>query len=339
MKKIYTHTEPLHLESGIILPELEIAFHTFGKINSSGSNVIWVFHALTANSDPSEWWSGLVGEKQLFNPEDHFIVCANIIGSCYGSSGPLSLNPKTGRTYFSSFPEITIKDMVRAHDLLRQHLAIEKIKFGLGGSMGGYQLLQWATLQPNLFQNIILLATSAKESAWGIAIHTTQRLAIETDSSWRQNHIEAGRMGLKTARGIGMLTYRNYQTFVNTQSDFDNQFGIKKASSYIHYQGEKLANRFNAFSYWLLTKAMDDYALGETYSEIEFNLSQISSKCLIIGIDSDLLCPIQEQQFLNQHLKNSKLEIIQSNYGHDGFLIEFEKTVELILSRFSKEIR
>lgn len=339
MRKIFTYNLPFSLESGEVLPRLEIAYHTYGQFQPGKNNVVWVFHALTANSDAADWWSGLVGEGKLYNPQDHFIVCANIIGSCYGSTGPLSVNPKSGQPYFHSFPFITIRDMVNAHRLLRQFLGIGKIQFGLGGSMGGYQLLEWAIQEPDLFENIVLLATSAKESAWGIAIHTAQRMAIESDATWKEEQVHAGKNGLKTARGIGMLTYRNYETFVKAQSDSDERIRNFSADSYIRYQGDKLSMRFNAFSYYTLSRAMDSHDISRNRISPEVALQKIKSKTLVIGISSDILCPPAEQEFLAKTIPDATLSIIDSSYGHDGFLIEFKAISEQISSRFGDLIR
>lgn len=315
---------PFKLESGE-LPELEIAYHTYGTKAEDDSNVIWVCHALTANSDAAEWWEGLIGEGKVLDPARHFIVCANIIGSCYGSSGPLSENPVTGQPYYASFPEVTIRDMARAHDLLRKHLGISKIHLTIGGSMGGYQVLEWAYLHPDVFDHLALLVTGSAESAWGKAIHTTQRMAIETDKTWRDNSNNAGKTGLETARGIGMLTYRNYAQYVATQSDAEPVLSDFKAESYIRYQGSKLAKRFNAYSYWLLTRSMDSHHLGRNRSSLKEALNRIKSKALVIGITTDFLCPVAEQKKLASGLPNAKYVEIDSPYGHDGFLIESEQ--------------
>lgn len=325
-KKLYRYDQTFTLESGKQLPSLEIAYHTYGDLNSQGSNVIWVCHALTANSDPADWWSALVGEEKLFDSKKYFIVCANILASCYGTSGPLTVNPKTKQPCYSGFPQVTIRDMVSAHILLRKHLGIEKIRIAVGGSMGSYQVLEWAIMEPEVIECLIMLTSSAKESAWGIAIHTTQRLAIETDPTWKENTPSAGATGLKTARAIGMLTYRNYKAFVDTQDDPDYQKTDNfKASSYINYQGDKLVKRFNAQSYWLITKAMDSHNVGRNRGSVEKAVSSIRAKTLVIGISSDMLSPIAEQQFLSENIPNAKLTIIDSPFGHDGFLIEGEK--------------
>ncbi len=331
-QEVYTYRQPFVLESGEVLPGLEIAYQTWGQLNDAGDNVIWICHALTANANVVEWWSGLVGEGKVLHPGAYFIVCANILGSCYGTTGPLSLDPLRGEPYYSRFPRVTIRDMVQAHILLRRHLGINGIALLAGGSMGGYQVLEWALAEPERIHRLFLLATGAAESAWGIAIHTAQRLAIEADASWRDASPEAGREGLKAARAIGMLTYRNYRTFVDRQTDPDpDKTDGLKASSYIIYQGEKLANRFIAQSYWLLTKAMDSHqiARGRARSTEEV-LQTISQRALIIGITSDILCPVEEQRFLARNMRAAAYYEIDSLYGHDGFLIEFERIGKIL---------
>lgn len=320
------------LESGATLPELQIAYHTYGTLNSTASNVVWVCHALTANSDVRDWWKGLIEAGHAIDPERDFIVCANILGSCYGTSGPMSVNPLTGQPYFHSFPLITVRDMVNAHVLLRNHLGIKQIKLLMGGSMGGYQALEWALLEPGIVQRLCLLCTGASESPWSIAIHTAQRLAIEADQTWREDSFAAGARGLKAARAIGMLTYRNYQTFVRTQADPDNEKTDHfRASSYIEYQGEKLVKRFNAQSYWILSKAMDSHNISRgRNTDLAGALALIQQPALIVGITSDILCPPEEQLFLSQHMPQATYHEIDSTYGHDGFLIEFEKINKLL---------
>lgn len=329
---IYSYKETFSLESGATLPGIEIAYHTYGTLNETKDNVIWVCHALTANSEVTDWWSGLIGKGRILDPQKYYIVCANMLGSCYGSSGPLSQNPLTGKPYFATFPLVSIRDTVKAHILLRRHLGIQRIKLLAGGSMGGYQVLEWALHEPAVVERMFLLATGAAESAWGVAIHTAQRLAIEADTSWRDDSPSAGRNGLKAARAIGMLTYRNYQTFVRTQTDPDfSKTDHFRASSYIEYQGEKLVKRFNAQSYWLLTKTMDSHNIARgRAAKVEDVLRTLSQKTLIIGITSDILCPPEEQRFLAKNMMASAYYEIDSPYGHDGFLIEFERIGKIL---------
>ena len=326
----FQYQQPFELESGQVLPELTIAYHTYGQLNESRDNVIWICHALTANSDAADWWPGMIGKGLAFDTSTHFIICANILGSCYGTTGPLSINPKTGKPYFQDFPWVTMRDIVKAHILLRKHLGISKIEMMVGGSIGGYQALEWAIMEKDIVENIFLLATSPAESAWGIAVHTTQRLAIEADTTWLHPVPDGGAKGLKAARAIGMLTYRNYEILVQKQSD-DNVEKVDhfKASSYIEYQGEKLVKRFNAYSYWMLTKSMDSHNLARGRAkDLATVLQTITQPTLIIGIDSDILCPLQEQKFMSEHIPNASLIEISSAYGHDGFLVETEKITE-----------
>jgi homoserine O-acetyltransferase/O-succinyltransferase len=325
--EFFTYNESFSLENGAVLPQTIIAYHTYGKLNQDKSNVVWICHALTANSDATAWWPGVIGENGFVDPSKYFIVCANIIGSCYGSTGPLTINPLTNKPYFSSFPMVTIRDMVNAHILLRKHLGIDKIHLLMGGSMGGYQVLEWAAIENDLIQHLFLVGTSATESAWGIAVHTSQRLAIEADSTWNSNAPDGGQRGLKAARAIGVITYRNYGILVDKQTDPDTEkLDNYKASSYINYQGDKLVNRFNAYSYWLLTKSMDSHHLGRGRGgKPEKVLQKFKQKTLIIGITTDILCPLHEQEFLAGYIPHSTLIKIDSPYGHDGFITEAAK--------------
>ena len=322
--KFFDHHTAFSLENGAALPTLRIAYDTYGTLNAAKNNVVWVCHALTANSDAADWWKGLVGEGCLIDPAKYFIVCANMLGSCYGSTGPTSINPSTHQPYYSDFPQITIRDMVQANILLRKHLGIEHIYLLMGGSMGGYQALEWCVMEKEVIDKLFLIATSPSESAWGVAVHTAQRLAIEADYTWKDHTPDAGAKGLKAARAIGMLTYRNYSTFQQKQTDPDpEKMDDFKASSYLNYQGDKLVKRFNAYSYWLLTKAMDSQHLGRGRGGDLINVLQsIQQPTLIIGIRSDILCPLDEQLFMADHIPDTHFIEIDSAYGHDGFIIE-----------------
>ncbi len=322
--EFFHYPHHIALEGGGSLNELTVAYTTYGTLNEDKTNVVWICHALTANSDAADWWNGVVGNDHVIDPEKYFIVCANILGSCYGTTGPLSIDPLTNAPYFSTFPLITIRDMVKAHILLRKHLQLDKIFLLMGGSMGGYQAMEWSIMENEVIDHLFLLATSPTESAWGIATHTAQRLAIEADCTWNSSSREAGAKGLKAARAIGMLTYRNYGIMVQQQTDHDvEKLDHYKASSYINYQGDKLVQRFNAYSYWLLTKAMDSHHIARARGgDIDGVLKGITQKTLIIGISSDILCPVAEQQHLTHQISNADLVVIDSNYGHDGFMVE-----------------
>lgn len=330
----FNYDQTFGLESGSSLPELKIAYTTHGKLNDAKDNVVWIFHALTANADPIEWWPEIVGKDKVINTDEYFIICANMLGSCYGTTGPESIEPVSGEKFGLDFPLITIKDMVRVHELLRKHLGINKIKLGLGGSMGGQQLLEWSIDSPTLFENIYLIATNAHHSAWGIAFNSAQRLALEADPTLQYKYEGAGEKGLKAARAIGMLSYRNQNTYRKTQSDFEDKIDGFKADSYQSYQGEKLVKRFSAHSYWTLSKAMDSHNVGRGRKSTRQALTQVQSKTIVAGIKSDILFPYAEQRFIAKNIKNAQFELIDSIYGHDGFLIESEK----IKSHLSKLI-
>lgn len=334
--KTYKYNAAFKLELGDELPYLEVAYHTYGKLNKDKSNVIWVCHALTANSDVFDWWSGLFGDNDYFNPNEHFIVCANILTSCYGSTSPL----QTVRSkQYHKFPIVTVRDMVNAHKLLQKHLGIEKIHTIIGGSMGGQQALEWNVQEPDLFENLIVVATNAKHSPWGIAFNESQRMAIETDATWQLSTPKAGIQGMKAARSMALISYRSYFAYSKTQHEIDNnKVDDYKASSYQKYQGEKLAKRFNAFSYYRLSQAMDSHNLGRNRESIEAALNKITARTLSIGISSDGLFPPSEQRFIAKHIKNSRFVEIDSFYGHDGFLVETEKLTEIIGNFFEQEV-
>ncbi|WP_245907014.1 homoserine O-acetyltransferase family protein [Reichenbachiella versicolor] len=330
-KKIFKSQSPFALERGGELAELEVAYHTYGELNSDKSNVVWVFHALTANSECMDWWEGLFTSHSAINPKKHFIVCANILGSPYGTSSPLTINSTTGKPYFTDFPLITIRDMVEAHKLLRDHLDIERIAIGLGGSMGGFQTYEWAVQEPNTFEKIILIGTAPKESPWRISIHATQRLAIEADPTWRDHKVDAGSAGVATSRAIGMLSYRNHDIFGKTQSDDNEKLDDFNADSYIRYQGQKLVKRnFQGYVLWNLTKALDSHNVGRGRGGIEEAFKNLKSQVLQIAITTDLLFPIEEQRTFKDWIPNMRYEEVDSFYGHDGFLTETEKLNSII---------
>jgi len=331
----------LILESGNIIPGYHLTYTTYGKLNELKDNAVWIFHALTANSDPAEWWPGLVGEGKLFDPSKYFIVCVNMPGSCYGSIGPLDQNPQTKEPFFHDFPFFSIRDMIRAYQPLKSYLGIEKIHIGIGGSMGGQQLLEWAIIEPDLFEFIFPIATNARHSPWGIAFNATQRMSIEADSSWKQRQPEAGIAGMKAARAAALISYRNYDTYLQAQPR-SPQFpygpqGWGGAASYQQYQGEKLAKRFNAFSYYILSQSMDSHDIGRGRDHPEAVLGKIQSRTLSIGIESDILFPLVEQEFIARHIPGASYKTINSTYGHDGFLLEYEAIAGLISDFVKKE--
>jgi homoserine O-acetyltransferase len=329
--QIFTYQQPFQLESGVTLPQYHLAYTTLGTLNAAKDNVIWVFHALTANSQPDEWWDGLVGEGKIFDPAEYFIVCVNMPGSAYGSISPLDTNPNDGNKYYHDFPWFTPRDMVRAYEPLRKELGIEKIFIGIGGSMGGQQLLEWAIEAPELFEHIIPIATNAFHSPWGIAFNASQRMAIEADASWKDKRDDAAVEGLKAARSIALLSYRHYDAYAKSQQEASNDLpAMFRSESYQRYQGKKLADRFNAFSYFFLSKGMDSHNVGRARVSVEAALGSIKAKTLVIGISNDLLFPINEQEYLAAHIPGAHFKSLSSFYGHDGFLLEYAQLTEAI---------
>ncbi len=338
MTTIFNYTNTFTLESGETLPGFHLAYTTHGKLNASKDNVVWIFHALTANSNPVEWWPGLVGDGKFFDPAKYFIICVNKPGSPYGSISPLSKNPVSNQPYYDKFPVFTIRDMVRSYQQLKEYLGIKKVFAGLGGSTGGMQLLEWAIEEPELFEHLIPIATNAVLSPWGIAFNASQRMAIEADSTWQDHHQDAGHKGLAAARSIALLSYRHYNGYAITQRR-DKAFVPLNgdvnyaADNYQRYQGLKLVNRFNALCYYRLSQSMDSHDVGRNRNGAEAALKTIKAKTLVIGITSDVLYPISEQEFLQKTIPEAQLLSIYSDYGHDGFLLEYEK-IESALQSF-----
>lgn len=333
----YLHIdEAFHLELGDQFSELQIAYHTYGTLNDKADNVIWVFHALTASSKIEDWWVGAFGTHRILDTDKHYVVCANLIGSCYSTTGPLDMNPETGEKYYHDFPFVTIRDQVKAFQLLKRHLGIRKIFMGVGGSMGACHALEWAIEEPDLFENLYLSVCSAKESSWGKAIHTAHRMAIEGDQSWKERRDDAGINGMKAARAIGMVIYRNYLCYEEFQPDENDTLTEFRSASYQRYQGEKLANRFNAFSYYRLLDSLDTHNVGRDRGGIKNALKNINSKTVIVNINTDLLYPAIEQKNIVDAIPDAIYESIESLYGHDGFLVETEKLTDLYIKHFVK---
>jgi homoserine O-acetyltransferase len=330
-KKVFKYPYTYTLESGSELPGFELTYTTFGTRSPQDDNIVWVCHALTGSSNASEWWDGLIGPGMYFDPERQFIMCANVLGSSYGSTGPLSINPITHTPYFHEFPMLTVHDVVGALDLLRQELEIKQIAVCLGGSLGGQQALEWAIQEPEVFKEVILIASNAVHSSWGIAFNESQRMAIEADTTWSENTPEAGLVGMKASRSIALLSYRNYDTYNFTQArDNPDQTDEFRASSYQQYQGDKFMKRFNAFSYWVLSKMMDSHNVGRNRGGIVNALGMVKARTLVLGIKSDMLFPVAEQQFQARHIPDAEYQEIDSLYGHDGFLIEYKQLSQVI---------
>ncbi len=335
--KTLKYNQPFKTETGTIFPAIDIAYDTWGKLNATADNVIWVCHALTANSDVESWWPGMVGNGLLFDPQKYFIVCANILGSCYGTTGPASVNPETGKPWLRDFPLITFRDLVNVHEILRNHLEIRKIHSIIGSSIGGYQALEYSIMFPELIQRLILLASGAKQTPWALAFSESMRLAMEADHTFIANDPDGGKKGMKAARSIALLSYRTVAAYNQTQKeDDDEKLTSFKASSYQAYQGEKLVKRFNPYSYWCLTCLSDTHNIGRGRGGVIHALEKIKAEIMCVGIKSDLLFPTEEQKLIAANAKNAEYVEIDSFYGHDGFLIETKIVTDVIRKFWEK---
>lgn len=313
------------------MPELTIAYHTYGTLNSTRDNVVWVCHALTANSDVADWWPHTVEHGCFLDPEKWFVVCANILGSHYGTTGPLSVDPRSGSPYYNNFPRFTIRDMARVHSLLADALGIGRIHALVGSSVGGFQATEWAVEEPDRFNKLILIATDAKASPWTIAIDETQRMAIMADNSYGEPRPDAAMTGLAAARAIGLLTYRGPDGYnITQQNPSDELPETHRACSYQQYQGEKLCRRYNAYSYVAILDAFDTHNVGRDRGGVENALGRITADTIVIGLTTDIIFTPPEMRLLASRIPKASYREISSPFGHDGFLVEHSQLNDIL---------
>jgi homoserine O-acetyltransferase len=333
----YTLREPFTLECGQVLNSVQIAYRTWGKLNHNGDNGVLICHAFTGSADADYWWGPFFGEGKALNPQRDFIICSNIIGSCYGTTGPISLNPETNKPYGCTFPPVTIRDMVHLQAKLLDFLGVTTLKLVIGGSLGGMQVLEWVLLYPNRVEAIAPIAISGRHSPWCIGWSEAQRMAIYADPLWQNGNYDPDNppsQGLAIARAIAMNTYRAWDSF-NTR--FGRQLQQHHDSykyvvvSYLEHQGEKLVERFDANTYITLSLAMDSHDLTRENQDYESVLKSIKQPTLIVGIDTDILYPPIEQQELYNLIPNAELQWLKSPHGHDAFLIEMDELNDFIV--------
>jgi homoserine O-acetyltransferase len=331
--RYFESTEPLQLELGGALPGVKVAYRTWGTLNAAGSNAILICHALTGNADADAWWSGMFGEGRAFDETRDFIICSNVIGSCYGSTGPLSPNPATGRHYGPDFPRITIRDMVAVQHRLVTALGIERLSLVVGASLGGMQVLEWGCMYPEMAGALMPMGISGRHSAWCIAQSEAQRMAIAADADWRDGWYDPllqPAKGLAAARMMAMCTYRCFENF---QARFGRQMqedGLFTAESYQRYQGRKLVGRFDANTYVTLTRAMDMHDVGRGRVSYEAALGSLTMPVEVLSIDSDILYPKEEQEELARLIPGSRILFLDEPYGHDAFLIDVDTVSRMI---------
>ena len=296
--------------------------------------MIIVGHSLTSSPNAQSWWSGCIGPDKALDTNKYFVLCANVIGSPYGTISPISTNPSTGEAYGLSLPQATIRDTVRLHKILLDQLGVRKIAFAIGGSMGGMQVLEWARYGSDYIQGIVPIAVGARHSSWCIAWSEAQRQAIYGDPKWNGGMYDLNDpplRGLAAARMMAMVSYRSFESFESKFGRDKNQHGSFQASTWLQHHGEKLVNRFDPSCYVYLTRLMDSHDISDdafTYQEV---LASIDQPSLVVGIRSDILYPLQEQEELFNILPQANLAILEGPHGHDSFLIDQDELNELVL--------
>jgi homoserine O-acetyltransferase/O-succinyltransferase len=317
--------QPLRLEYGAGLDEVTIAFRTWGNPANAARNAILICHALTGSADVDAWWPGIIGEHGAFDPETDFVVCSNILGSCYGSTGPVSPRHGSNERWRGEFPRVTVRDMVNAQRALLDHLEIEKVALVTGPSLGGIQALEWALMYPERVETVVPIGVGGRHSAWCIAMGEAQRQAIYADPDWNNGSYTDERTpekGLAAARMMAICTYRSWASFENRFGRQVCGSGEFEVQSYLRHQGVKINGRFDANTYVRLTQAMNDFDISRGRGDYLEVLSNISQRALVISISSDLLYPPHEQELLARHMPNARHALLQSGDGHDGFLIQ-----------------
>jgi len=321
------------LESGGSLPGIQIAFRTWGRLSPDGDNAVVVCHAFTGSADVDRWWTRMFGPGRALDPDRDFVVCANILGSCYGTTGPASIDPSTGRPWLGSFPAITLRDMVRAQGELALALGIRSVRSVMGGSLGGMQVLEWALLYPDLVQSIVPIASSARHSAWAIGLSEAQRQAISADPRWGGGSYDPAdppAAGLAAARMMAMCTYRGWESFEERYSRRSQDVDLFAIESYLRYQGQQLVDRFDAATYHALTRAMDTHDVARGRGDFEEVLRSIRQPALVVTIDTDVLYPPEEQRVMARHMPAARLTRLESPHGHDGFLIHVDELSAMV---------
>lgn len=358
---VFTYTfDQLSLQRGGHFGPITLAYETWGTLNEAGDNAILLVHALTGSShvhdteypdDPKgAWWNQLIGPGRPFDTSRYFVICSNILGGCYGSTGPSTIDPRSGQPYAMSFPVITIRDMVNAQRMLIEHLGVSQLAMVAGGSIGGQQALEWAVTYPDLVRNVVVVAATAALTAQAVAFSEVGRQAIMADPRWQGGDYPPGQgpdAGLSIARMLAMITYQseeamelrfarrparnNVITTPSGAADLGSRFDVE---GYLYYQGHALVQRFDANSYLYISRAMDLYDVSEGYPSLEAALRRLRSRALFIGIRSDFLFPAVRVRWLADQVRslggNATYVELDSPYGHDAFLKEWEQMAEAL---------
>jgi homoserine O-acetyltransferase len=361
-----TLRDGLRLESGYHLAPIKVAYESWGTLNASGDNAILVCHALTGDAHAAGmsetgrghgeahlgWWDPLIGPGRAFDTRRYYVICANVLGGCRGTTGPASYDPATGRPYGSAFPQVTVRDLVRVQSALLQRLGVTRLAAVAGGSLGGMQVLEWLVSYPEFVRAAIPIGASLAHTAQGIAYNLVGREAIMMDPDWQGgDYYGTGRApdrGLAIARMLGMITYQSDESMsskfarrtVGESADPGSRHyarALFQVESYLQYQGASLVKRFDANSYLALARAMDLHDVGYRRGGVEAALARVhpSSRTLVIGISSDILFPTHLQQEIVERLRSrgrhAEYRELDSPKGHDAFLIEYQQLTAAII--------
>lgn len=354
-RRSITWQEPLQLDCGVFLAPITLAYQTYGRLNDKRDNAILIMHALSGDAHVAGrhqqedrkpgWWDNMVGSGKAFDTDRYFVICANILGGCKGSTGPRSINPQTGLPYNLDFPVVTIPDMVRAQIRLLDALGIEQVLAVAGGSMGGMQVLEFAVTYPERLRLAMPLATTARSSAQTVAFSMIGRRAIMADPRWQNGNYADDAPpadGLAIARMIGHMTYlseerldwrfdRRLQDRAALSYTLEREFAVE---SYLEHQGRSFVHRFDANSYLYITKAMDYFELARGYASLADALRQTQARFLVASFSSDWLYPPADQEVIVEALEQAGRDVsyhaLRSPLGHDAFLLEADLLTPII---------
>lgn len=324
------------LESGEVLRDVEIAYRTWGDRANAAEHAILICHALTGSADVEAWWPNIIGAGKTFDPADDFIVCANILGSCYGTTGPVSIKPGTQDRYRADFPRVSVRDMVELERTLLDELEIGFLELVTGPSLGGMQALEWAAMYPERVGSVVPIGVGGQHSAWCIGISEAQRAAIAADPNWSDGYYSdeaPPEQGLAAARMMAVCTYRSWDSFNERFGRGKRDVEQYQVQSYLRHQGHKINQRFDANTYVTLTHAMHTHDLARGRGDFADVLASITQPALVVSVSSDALYPPAEQRYLADHLPNARYEILDCPHGHDGFLIETD-TLGAMITEF-----
>ena len=358
----YTYPKPFVLENGQILEQADLRYMTYGELNEARDNVLVICHALTGNASLHTWWGDMLGPGTAFDTNKYFVVCSNILGSCYGSTGPSSIRPDGSGPYGIDFPDVSVQDTVRLQlHMLQEELNVNSVKCVIGGSFGGMQAVEYAAQAGYVksdfavddesgratafVRSVMPIACGTRHTAWQIGISEVQRQAIYADPKWNNGDIDWNdppNKGLSVARQMGMISYRTAQGYdqkfgrkVRPSNDEEEEvaYGSKaswQVKSYLEYQGLKFLSRFDPITYLKLTEQLDTFDVGRGRGGVKEALANVKVPVKVLGIDSDILYPIHEQEELTSYFPNGELGVIRSDAGHDGFLLEQEQVARHI---------